>query len=204
MSAAVLKIKEQLHDFSIHIEAGCEEMYLAMRDMRPVFSAADLARASGATEGAALFYLTRLNKRGIVPSAGMSTDRQPLFGKPKLQITPIVLDQDGSLSLDFTRRQSMWTALRALRTFTVSELFDIVCQHVKIDRPMVNTYIDRLAKANYLTRTPSEDGDEDGFMLRTSMDTGRIAPKLCEAELVFDISRRAFFGRGVAREVALA
>lgn len=191
--------------FSLTMDAGHEEMWLAIRQMpRNGFTAERLARDSGATVTAAGFYLAKLERQGIAASAGITTTRELLYQVARLPVDPVVLDTHGQPSRDYLIRKVLWTAIRTMRTVTVKALWNFAREHVQVTREIVKSYIARLTSAGYLTQLDDPDREgETEFHLKPAMNSGRLPPRLCEAELIYDVNSRTFFGIGKAYEVKL-
>lgn len=191
----------------ITMVAGHEDMWFAIRTLGnrgSGFTAEDLARASGATAGAAGFYLAKLARTGIAVHMGQGTDRSAIYAVAKMSNTPVVLDDRGQPSKDYTLRHALWNAVRMLRQFTVGDLWLKVRDILSVTKAIVLKFITRLTVAGYLSELEGKGrhGDPE-FGLHPRMDTGRLPPRFCEADLVYDPNKREFYGRAQAHEVAL-
>lgn len=186
---------------------GHEEMWFAIRDIpnyRAGFTAADLARVSGAKKEATEFYLGKLARQGRAERLGTTTDKQAVYAVLRVGVEPVVLDDSGQPSRDYTRRHALWNAMRILKKFTVRDLWTNVRESNPLTQAMVAKYVTRLHAAGYLADLEGDGrfGDPE-YALRPAMNTGRRPPRLCEAELIFDPNKQAFFGTAEAREVRL-
>lgn len=191
---------------SIVIETGQEELWFAIRDLPSYakgFTAEDLARVAMTTEAAAEFYLLGLVGQGHAVKAGQTDTRKVIFVVPKLQVEPVVLDDNGRPSKDYTIRRLLWTAMRQLKQFTVGELWNMAREHHPVTRAQAKAFVEHLHHAGYLADLFGEGRDGTEFTLKRSMNTGRVPPKLCASSLVYDVNRRAFYGTALAREVRL-
>lgn len=192
--------------FNITIETGQEELWFAIRDLPGYakgFTAEDLARAADTTESVAEFYLLRLVRQGHAQKLGQSDARKIIFAVPKLQVEPVVLDDQGRPSKDYAIRRLLWTAMRQLRQFTVTEVWNMAREHHAITRAQAKAFVEHLHEAGYLAELFGDGRDGTEFTLKRNMNTGRVPPKLCESTLVYDVNRRAFYGTALAREVRL-
>jgi hypothetical protein len=208
MSAAALvkwTDEPQRSRFSLAIEAGCEEMWFTLRDMpRSGFTALMLGSASGASTGRAEFYLTQLARKGIAVVCGITTDQEPLYAVARVGIEPEVLNDQGQPDQDYHLRRVLWTALRHQRNITLSALWGFAQVHLKVSRAKVLKFITRLMQAGYVQEFDPQRGEhEPVYYLIPRMNTGRTPPRFCEAELVYDVNERAFYGKGLAHPVAL-
>lgn len=208
MTAVALSPQKALtaSKFALRIEAGCEEMWFAIRDMATrVFTAADLAEHSGASEGRAEFYLSQLVRHGLAVCESGSNPERPVYRVARLPLAPLVVDAKGEPSQDYAWRKVLWTGARSLKAgFTASRLHDFAQEHVHISRQKVMKFMSRLAQAGYLTELEHKTRNgETEYQLRPAMNTGPQPPRFCEATLVYDVNAQAFFGIGLAKEVAL-
>ena len=190
--------------FSLTIEPGHEEIWFAIRDVTKLFSAEDLARAAGASLSKVEFYLAKLVRHGVLQMYAHTTDQKRLYKIEKLAITPMVLDEQGRPSADFAKRQALWSTVRIRKTFTETELWQLVREHVVITRKHVTEFIRRMLAAGYICELFGKGREgETEYQLKPAMNTGRIPPRFCEATLAYDINQRQFYGVGLAREVML-
>ncbi len=205
--SVVVPLKRPVHDhFSITIEPGQEEMFLALREianLRTGFTAGDLARVSGGSTTSADYYLARLVRAGIALVAGSTTDRQILYAITRLPSSVVVLNTRSQPDRWFTLRQAVWKAIRIRKEFTVRLLWDDVRPTIADARLReVSGIVGFLRAAGYLE---SLFGDtprgEEQLRLRRLMDTGPLPPRLCEATLAYDLNTRTFYGVALAREV---
>jgi hypothetical protein len=191
--------------FSMAIEAGQEEMWLALRDMpKSGFTPIMLAAASGSTAGSAHSYLTLLVRKGLALNMGETTDKQKLFQVSRVGIEPEVLNDNGDPDEDYIVRRVLWRAVRSHKTVSVTSLWTFAIEHLEITKQKVRKFINRLVAANYLVELDRQKGEaEPHFHLRPAMDSGKLPPRFCQADLVYDINKRAFFGKAMAKAVAL-
>ena len=84
----------------------------------------------------------------------------------------------------------------------MASLHEFVSHHLDITRQKVAKFLKRLEAAEYVIDI-SESGEPNSYMLRPVRNKGPIPPRFCEAELVYDVNIRAFFGTGLAHEVKL-
>lgn len=207
MNMAIHSDDFKIGNARIIMPAGHEEMWLALRQMankNTGFTSVDLAAASGATVGLAGFYLAKLTRNGIAVHVGQGADRSDIYAVAKMPIMPMVLDDRGNPSKDYTLRHALWNAVRMLKSFTARDLWSKVKDELSITKTLVLKFVTRLAKAGYLTELEGSGrfGDVE-YALRPVMNTGRLPPRFCEAELVYDTNKRAFYGTAEAREVTL-
>lgn len=191
--------------FSLAIEPGHEEIWLAIRSLPRQFTAEALAAASGSTLGKVEFYLAQLVRHGRVLQPGFATDKTRLYAAAGLSNQPLVLDDTGKPSLDHKQRQAMWTAVRMNRqSVTVTSIWQTVREHVALTRKTVERFIHRLVAAGYLSLLlgAARNGEAE-YALKPAMNTGPLCPRFCEATLVYDLNRRTFHGVGLAREVRI-
>jgi hypothetical protein len=189
-----------LGGFVIDIEPGHEEIWFAIRDMRKLFSADDLARACGASPS----KVAQLVRKGVLEMYAHTTDQVRLYRVEKLAITPLVLDEQGRPSADYACRHALWSSIRVHKTFSERSLWQHVREHVNIPRKTVAEWIRRMLRAGYICCMFGQGREgETEYQLKPAMNTGRIPPRFCEATLVFDINRRQLYGNGIAREVRL-
>lgn len=204
-------LQQRAEDFSsfarIVMVPGHEEMWFAIRDIpnyRAGFTAADLARVSGAKREATEFYLAKLARQGRAERLGTTTDQQAVYAVLRVGVEPVVLEVNGQPSRDYTRRHALWNAMRILKKFTVRDLWTNVRDDNPVTQAMVAKYVTRLHAAEYLDIIEIDKRNDDPvFHLRPAMNTGRRPPRLCEAELIFDPNKQAFYGTAEAREVRL-
>lgn len=204
-------LQQRAEDFSsfarIVMVPGHEEMWFAIRDIpkfRSGFTAADLARVSGAKVGAVEFYLAKLARQGRAERVGTTDDKQPVYAVLRVGVEPVVLDDSGQPSHDYTRRHALWNAMRILKTFTIKQLWINVRDENPLTQAMAAKYVKRLHAADYLDVIEVDLRTvEDHYHLRPTMNTGRRPPRLCEAELIFDPNTQSFHGTAEAREVRL-
>jgi hypothetical protein len=191
--------------FSMAIEAGQEEMWLALRDLpRSGFSAAMLADASGASTGKAEFYLAQLARKGIAMALGLSTERVALYSVQRFGIEPEVFNDQGKPDADYQLRRILWEYVRRHKVVSVTALWAFAKEHLDIDKRKVRKFVKRLAAAEYLTELISERGEPEAVFAKHPVRcAGKLPPRFCEAELVYDVNLRAFFGKAMARQVAL-
>ncbi len=207
MSAAQLKwADEPKRDrFIMTIEAGQEEMWFTFRDMpRSGFTASRLAEASGASKGRAEFYLAQLTRKGIAVNIGVSTEHEVIYSVTRVGVEPEVLDNQGLPDADYQLRRVLWMCLRREKTVTLSTLWTFAQDHLKVSKPKVLKFVKRLLVAGYVQEFDQQRGDfEPVYYLSPRMNTGKLPPRFCEAELVYDVNERVFFGKGLAHQVAL-
>lgn len=207
MSALAMSVLERSvagGGFAIEIEPGHEEIWFAIRDMRKLFSAEELARACGATPSKVEFYLLKLVRHGVLEMYGHTVDQVRLYRVEKLAITPLVLDEQGRPSADYAMRHALWSSIRVHKTFSETSLWQHVREHLDIPRKSVAEWIRRMLRAGYICCLfgAGRDGETE-YQLKPAMNTGRVPPRFCDSALVFDVNRRQFYGNGVAREVML-
>jgi hypothetical protein len=191
-----------LHQFTLKMETGQEEMWLALRAMpKTGFTAQMLADASEASRSKAEFYLAQLTRKDLAREIGMSHTREKMFTVPRLIVDPEVFDKQGKPDRDYLIRKVLWTALRHQKIVSVSSLHTFAREHISIERPKVEQFLKRLAAAHYVHERVTDK--EPIFQLRPSMNFGKLPPRFCQATLVFDVNARAFFGEAVATQVAL-
>jgi hypothetical protein len=204
---APLRHQPATANFSITIEPGQEEMWFALRDLpgrARGFTAADLAHVAGVTATKAEIYLLRLVRHGVITQPGMTDGRKPLFAAPKLGALPRVFSSNGRPDADYELRDALWTAIRIRKSFSLNEILQDAKVRAWTTLAKVQAFVSHLEGAGYLTRLEGHNRrGEDEWMLRPAMNTGRIAPRLCEARLAYDINRGTFFGVALAREVRL-
>jgi hypothetical protein len=201
--------------FSLTIEPGHEEMWFAMRDLRGLFSAEDVALAVDGKPSTVMRYIRHLVNLNIAQEMGLSTDRKVLFRIASLGPVPTVLDAKGDCSADYALRRELWVATRAIKQcVTESRLLDMVGEHIEVTQRQVKNWISRLVAADYLTEMFGEYSKpktgEKEYYLRPLRNTGPLPPRFCEATLIYDVNLAirgskadAFFGQGLAREVKL-
>jgi hypothetical protein len=192
-------------NFSMAIEAGQEEMWFALRDMpKSGFTAVMLAAASGSTAGSAHLYLTQLSRKGIAITQGDTTDKQRVYQVLRVGIEPTVLDSKGEPDADYHLRRVLWTAVRRHKTVSVTSLWTFSTEHLVVTKHKVRKFITRLVAANYLVELEQQRGEPEAvYHLRPAMDSGKLPPRFCEAQLVYDVNKRVFFGKAFAQQVAL-
>ena len=92
----------------------------------------------------------------------------------------------------------LWTAMRTLSQFTVSELAAVASTDtVEISRDTAQQYIRRLAKAGALTVVrPGKPNNRDSgvWRLRRSRDTGPRAPQWVKAAFLYDPNENEAIG----------
>lgn len=192
--------------FAIRMEPGHEELWLAIRSLpqaKRCLSAHDLATQAQATTGAAERYLQKLVKAGFADIVGKTTDQLDCYAIRRMQVDPVVLDQRGKPSADWERRRAIWRQIRSFGVFTVAQLWMVLREHGQVTLEHVETYIARLVAADFLVILEKMGRKPEAFQLRPSRNTGPLPPRLCEAQLVYDVNCGQFFGRGLAREVTL-
>jgi hypothetical protein len=191
-----------LHRFTLKMETGQEEIWLALRDMpKSGFSVQMLADACEASSSKVEFYLAQLVRKGLAREIGISHTREKIFTVPRLIIDPEVFDKQGKPDRDYLIRKVLWTALRHQKIVTVSSLYTFAREHITIARSIVEHFLKRLAAANYVHERVTDK--EPIFQLRPSMNYGKLPPRFCQAALVYDVNARAFFGEAVATQVQL-
>lgn len=192
--------------FTLTIEPGHEEMFLALRDLRTLktgFTAADLARVCGAEARAADYYLARLVRAGVAHVVGTTTDRQTLYAVAHVPASVQVLNTRGQPDRWFSLRQAVWKAVRIRKTFTIKAVWEDVREAIgNATLKEVGGIIRFLARADYLSELYGETrSGEEEFLLRPKMNTGPLPPRLCEVALAYDLNTRTFHGTALAREV---
>jgi len=192
--------------FTLTIEPGHEEMWLAIRQMpnaKRMFTAFDLAQATGSTESRAQRYLLWLVRSDFARLVGKTTDQQDTFAIVRLQVDPVVFDSRGNPASDWERRRAIWRQIRSFRTFTIEQLWQVLSTHELVRKADVETYVARLSEADYLIELAPMRRMQGCWQLRPARNTGPLPPRLCEASLIYDVNSGAFFGRGLAHEVTL-
>lgn len=197
--------EDDMTRFTLVMDAGQEEMWIALRELpRSGVTANDLAQFTGVSEGKAANYLAMLAGSKHARKIGVSSTREPVYVLVKHPIYPMVFDYDGEESADFTLRKLVWVAVRTQKTFTLDKIFDFVREHMEARRSQIERYLRLLCAATYLydiTESSKRGGRE--WTLRPKMNTGPLPPRVCQAKLLYDINKRAFFGAIEAQEQML-
>jgi hypothetical protein len=191
--------------FSLVIQPGHEEIWLAMRSLPKSFTVANLVSLTGISEGRAENYLSLLAKRGRASEIGLTTDGAKLYAQHRAGDGPVVFTERGKPSREYEIRRACWIACRMNPTgISATSIHRVVKQHQECTRAIITTYLARLARAGYLIEEAESPRDGEAiYVLRRKMNTGPQPPRLCEADLIYDVNTRQFFGQGEAQHVSL-
>ncbi len=191
--------------FSLAMEAGQEEMWAAFRDLpKSGFTPAVLARVTGASVGQAESYLLKLTRNGIAVRLGLNDERNWVYAVPRMGVDPAVYNMRGQPDADYAIRKTLWVGLRHRRETSVAGLWAFAREHVDVTKAKVEKFLKRLVAANFVIEMEEWHNEPATiYALRPKMNTGPLPPRFCEAELVYDVNTRQFFGRGEAHQVAL-
>ncbi len=204
-AARKMVVDDAQNRFSISIEAGHEEMWQALRDMqRSGFTAQMLAQASGAKTSKAEFYLAQLTRKGIAQQLGISTDSQRLYSVARVAIEPEVLNDQGQPDADYNLRRILWAYVRRHKTLTVTKLWVFAKEHLDLEKAKVRKFVKRLVAAEYLLELIAEKGEPEAvYSTHPVRCSGKLPPRFCEADLIYDVNTRTFHGKALAKQVAL-
>ena len=121
-------------------------------------------------------YVTRLDRRKIVSRV---TRRGGLFQ---------VNQRPKAAPPNRPEQEHLWTAMRALKSFTVNELcYAATTDTQKIPRPFARRYVERLVEAGYLSPgKPTGDDKSLVYRLKPGMSNGPLAPVVIRMVAVFD------------------
>ncbi len=173
-------------------------------DARGMFSIADVEGESNVKPGAVAQYMRKLVKGGFARVSGFRdapARPQKLYRLCKRPAEAPRLRADGT-EIGRDDRQCLWTAMRALQTFSVADVRYAASQGRKsIRTPSAQRYIAHLEDAGYLSRTGAPDGF---YRLLPRMNTGPLAPSILRLDVVFDRNKKQLVGPDVhdAQEVA--
>lgn len=171
------------------------------------------AQLHAATRGVSFItvrsYLDTLRRRGLVETIGSApataTGRRPRFVYRVAKALPVAPPASGQRSPGERRgavQRNLWTAMRALPRFVVSELAIVAStEEVTVSAGTADIYVRKLVKAGLVaTLQPSRPargtrGHTPGvFRLLPSASTGPEAPCII-GNRVFDPNLREFVGR---------
>lgn len=196
--AIVLALKV---DPSKTIRRGSAYMWQVVRgltddDRSQPFTADEVLDLTNGTELSTVRkWLKTLVRAGIVAADG---DTYRLLRRPVLLPH---LSNDGRIVS--VGQDALWTAIRALKTFTSRELAVAAStEEHAVTEWTAKSYVKMLLAAGYLTvTTPGHSHRPAAYRLKPSMNTGPLAPKILRAKLVFDPNRNEVFGQAEAEEV---
>lgn len=130
--------------------------------------------------------------------------RQRVYRLLKRPTATPCIRRDGTIGRQGSIQSQIWNAMRALKTFDVSELqLAASTDEVKAKRESVQTYIIHLTHAGYLLVLRAGKGRTAGiWRLKPSMNTGPKAPKILQSKMVYDSNLKEVMGQPQAVEVA--
>ena len=159
---------------------------------------------------AVMDYVGRLLKGGFARFVGerRGAHQHPPFAKAyRLEKRPSLapsLRRDGTL-LPPPAIQRMWNAVRSLRHFTIDDVAFAGGSEKAIPKHTAERYIGRLVAAGYLQAiAEGGPGRRAVYRLKPAMNTGPLAPKILQLNVVWDDNRKEAVGADNAqiREVA--
>lgn len=102
-------------------------------------------------------------------------------------------------------QQNLWTAMRALPAFTISEIAAVASTDtVEVTRNAAQKWVDRLAAAGVVIAVrPSKGSRRDSavWKLRAAYNTGPLAPQRYQAAFLYDPNQQAVIGVPEAEEI---
>lgn len=149
-------------------------------------------------------YVKRLVRAGFAKQAGESTANRrgsptKLYRLVKRPSAAPRLHRDGS-AVEVPAQQRMWTAMRSLKQFKLSELaYAASTDASPVKVGVAQAYVHRLRAAGYIIGLTRWD-----FRLKPSMDTGPRSPKILKTHVVYDANLKKLMGDDIvdAEEVA--
>lgn len=201
----------------VHIEvampSGPEHYWREMRARgERGFTVQDIALASdGVAHGTVKRYVWYLEKAGHIVKVGTKKSGYGIANiyRIKKDRSTAPIERGGDKGRPVTARQALWTAMRTLPQFSVAELAACATTEERpISQRSAELYVQRLVKAGALeVLQPSAKangwprGARGGvYRLRRAADTGPLAPKLCNANFVFDPNKHRVLGEAVVTE----
>lgn len=153
-------------------------------------------------------YVNRLVRGGYVEVAerrtrkGCTAGSRVFYRLLKRPADAPSLNRDGSPARDACGQRQMWTAIRRMKTFVVSDLaITASTEECRVKETTAQAYVLRLAAGGYLAvREPGRPGKPAVWRLKPSMDTGPLPPAILRSRMVFDRNRNAVLGPVEAEE----
>ena len=164
-----------------------------------------MGRSNGANRQSINEFMKRLVRAGYAEAVGWRLEnsrRHRIYRLLKRPVdTPILgRGKGGRQGRCF---QQMWNAIRALDTFTVSELaVAATTEDVEVKPSTAMAYVHFLRNAGYLSSREFKNRNmHHVHQLKPSMNTGPRAPKVLRAKIIYDPNRGQVIGNTVAEEV---
>lgn len=196
-------LKLRIRASSRPLQTGNTHFWRVIRDLdkQGDWSVEDVYRRSGdAHRKAVVDYVKRLTRAGIAREITTAPPRRyELLSRPAA--VPII-NRDGTIGRQGAGVRQMWTAIRALRTFTYRDLVvAATTEEVSVEAHTAKAYLQRLDAAGYLrTIDPGKPGTPRTYALKRSMDTGPEAPRILRTKFVWDPNRNQVMGEPEAEE----
>lgn len=176
------------------------------------FTVSDIALSSeGVTYQTVKSYVWFLSRNGYLVKVGSKKSGYGIAHvyKIKQDSRKAPIDRPDPTSAPLTKRQALWTAMRTLSSFTVSELAACASTEERlVSRRSTEDYVRRLVKAGLIeVIEPSAKasgwprGARAGvYRLKRAANTGPLAAKLCNANFVFDPNMNRVLGEPIVTE----
>ncbi|WP_024278024.1 hypothetical protein [Xanthobacter sp. 126] len=178
---------------AVHVPRGPDAWWPAISKLDTIGSpwmVAEVVTLTGSDRRSIADYVGRLCAAGIAEAVRPNCYR--LLRRPAE--TPR-LERDGSVSPP-TGQQQMWTAIRALQSFSYVELAHAASTDTQPISPVAaQAYVNLLGRAGYLAVLhKAKPGTPAVWRLKPSMNTGPLSPLVMRTKFVWDQNRRAVVG----------
>jgi len=154
-------------------------------------------------------YVDFLRGEGFIARIGSRTDGYATLAvyAVKKRVNKAPIKRPKGKAQPFTARQAMWNAMRVLKQFSVNELAAVASTEERPVAPhTADNYIRALLRVGVLTPVAKPQrldgrGSLPGvYRLAPGANTGPHAPKLCNANFVFDMNTRQPLGEAIVTE----
>lgn len=181
------------HSLAVHVPRGPEAWWPAIVKIDAICSpwtVAEVAMLTGSVRRSIQDYVGRLCAAGIAASL-----RPGCYRLVRRPTEAPRLERDGSVSPP-TGQQQMWTAIRALQSFSYVELAHAASIDTRPISPVAaKTYVNLLGRAGYLAVVQkAKPGTPAVWRLKPSMNTGPLSPLVMRTKFVWDPNRAEVVG----------
>lgn len=188
---------------------------LTLVDSKTPFSVPDILRRCDETVSKRTVrnFVQKLVARAVAEKAGTKPGTYgttiQLFRLVRRPVdTPLLGSLEGKAAQYGRRRQQMWDTIRyQLKAgFTIDELVTFAStEDVEVTRPSAVAYVRALRNADVLLTVKQPRPHHAGtFRIKPSADTGPKAPKVLQAEIVFDANEQRIVSAAIATEAGFA
>lgn len=177
-------------------------------DILGPWTVTEVARETQALQENVHEYIRRLARAKIAKVVEERASHPGAFAQKvyRLESRPTLaprVRKDGSVCPP-TAQDQMWVALRQIGSFSCAELAHFAStDDVSVDRAAAESYVSLLNKAGYLQVLQEGRGRETAsrYMLKPSMNTGPLAPKVMRTKVVWDRNKSCQMGMSELEEV---